>query len=58
MAADNGDPDDWASRSDDAAAVGGATDVGVGGCNGKWSNYLEYLRRLVAKIKLHLAGIL
>jgi hypothetical protein len=60
---DNGDPDDWASRSDedeDEMVAGGsvATLYTPSGSKATWRDYLEYISGLLIRIKLRLTGIL
>jgi hypothetical protein len=56
MVSDNGDPDDWASRSDQSSS--GGREVSSDESDVSWRDYLDSLRGLLGGIKLQLAGIL
>ena len=58
---DNGDPDDWASRTeDDEMSIGGVqTLLGAPGGPGiTWRDHVEYVSGRLIRIKLCLIGIL
>lgn len=56
MGSDNGDPDEWSSRSNQGS--GGSQEGDSGGSDLDWRDYLESLRDLLGGIKMKLAGIL
>ena len=56
LTTDAGDPDEWASKSDQG--MSGAQGDKSDGSGVKWLDYLRSLRGLVAGIKLQLEGIL
>jgi hypothetical protein len=56
MVSDNGDPDDWASRSDQGSS--GGEEQSSEGSDVSWRDYLDSLRGLLGGIKMQLAGIL
>lgn len=56
MGSDNGDPDEWSSRSNQGS--GGSQEEDSGGSDAGWQDYLESLRDLLGGIKMELAGIL
>ena len=58
---DNGDPDDWAAKTeDDEMSVGGGQfQLGSpGGSGAEWRDHVEYLSGRLIRIKLYLTGIL
>lgn len=57
MVQDDGDPDDWASRSDDESSGGGQNEQ-LGGSGAEWDNYKHAIRGLILRIKIALGGIL
>jgi hypothetical protein len=58
---DNGDPDDWASKTDEDEMSNGMVQTQLGSPGGSgsgWRDYVEYLSGLLIRIKLYLTGIL
>jgi hypothetical protein len=57
----NGDPDDWASKSDEdgMSGQGVQTQLGCPGGSGlTWREHVEYVSGSLIRIKLYLTGIL
>ena len=58
---DNGDPDDWASRTDQDEMVTGGIIASLdkpSGSKATWRDYLEYISGLLIRIRTRLTGIL
>jgi hypothetical protein len=61
LVTDNGDPDDWASRTEeDEMSIGGVQTLldAPGSAGVTWRDYVEYLSGRLISIKLYLTGIL
>jgi hypothetical protein len=58
---DNGDPDDWATKSDRSEVGGNGAQSQhsiAGGSGTGWRDYMEYISELMIRTRLYLTGIL